>query len=292
MPELNEAVNTMLDLSTSHLSAHDAWLLSNRGSHDRPRSVEHEYGWIVFVASDPEHVVEVGREMRERGHSPGMIRIYECAAALGVMLINFDADGEVIEGVPVHDWEQPRTPTKEGEDAGFVSAWITIGGTLRSERQLDELAGAIATDGMGDNYQAVDELAARSLINLALENGRPLILTGNEIPWGECEALQEFCAKHRLSYVRGWEAHYSFDAGVVSHRPGKPELEFASDNEGRVLLLLDQVEQAVQKRSLKSLLKQAALCRPDWLPPLAIRPRHRKRAAEFAGTTCGPAVLS
>jgi hypothetical protein len=100
---LKNATKRMIDLSTGHMTSTDAQILAEyRGS--PPRTMPHSHGFIVFVCSD-----DVGFQLKtltERGHSPEFRNIYEMAAGMGgdVMLINFDADAALIEGLPAFDW--------------------------------------------------------------------------------------------------------------------------------------------------------------------------------------------
>jgi hypothetical protein len=106
MPEfrLDVASKRMIDLSTAHITNRDIRLFGVIGSM-RPRAVAHEYGLIVFVCSDEEHVAECVDNMRQVGASDAFINIYKMATRTGgdCMLINFDQDGDLIEGLPTFD---------------------------------------------------------------------------------------------------------------------------------------------------------------------------------------------
>ncbi len=102
---LTTATKRMIDLSTSHISHEDFRLFGAvRGL--TPRTVPHEYGLVVFVASDSRYVQDAVDCMRGVGISKEFIAIYKAAADLGddVMIINFDRDGDVIDGLPTFNW--------------------------------------------------------------------------------------------------------------------------------------------------------------------------------------------
>src|SRR4051812_41208253 len=65
---LDVASKRMIDLSTAHITNRDIRLFGVIGSM-RPRAVAHEYGLIVFVCSDEEHVAECVDNMRQVGAS-------------------------------------------------------------------------------------------------------------------------------------------------------------------------------------------------------------------------------
>lgn len=104
LPESNilaEARKTMIDLSTAHLSEQDQDLL-DRNYESHPRTLGHSYGGIIFVSSYD--VASALEELRERGHTPEFIRLYESACQDGnTMLINFDRDADTFEGIATFD---------------------------------------------------------------------------------------------------------------------------------------------------------------------------------------------
>jgi hypothetical protein len=101
--DISAAFKRMLDLSTSHLAKDD--ISKFRYAPGVPRITEHEYGLIVFVTSEPDAVRSYLIAMNEAGISQAAIAIYMHASANSdVMLINFDAAGDVIEGLPTFDW--------------------------------------------------------------------------------------------------------------------------------------------------------------------------------------------
>jgi hypothetical protein len=106
---IESGIKRMLDLSTSHMTKDDAELMSDRHGHDcgsLPRIVQHAHGFIVFVCSDTESRWRALVSMEEGGFSNALRAIYQDAAALGsdLMLINFDQDADVLEGLPTFDW--------------------------------------------------------------------------------------------------------------------------------------------------------------------------------------------
>lgn len=95
----------MIDLSTSHMTRQDDEILSHHADtiSRLPRVSSHQHGYIVFVCSD--NVAYQIETLRVRGHSDAFIKIYEAAATDGdCMLVNFDPDGEMVEGLEAFDW--------------------------------------------------------------------------------------------------------------------------------------------------------------------------------------------
>lgn len=69
-----------------------------------PRSIPHAHGTILFVNSDGAD--DAAHALRERGHTEALIKIYVQAARMGgdIMLINFDQDADMVEGLPTFEW--------------------------------------------------------------------------------------------------------------------------------------------------------------------------------------------
>lgn len=77
----------MLDLSTRHIN----W--RNGIDWGELRANEHEYGWVVFL---PEKEAE--------GIPAWFAPIMEHASRFDCMIVNFDRDADVIDGLPMWDW--------------------------------------------------------------------------------------------------------------------------------------------------------------------------------------------
>lgn len=101
--DLSAGLMSTVDLSLSHIRPEDT-VIDTIGEGFLPRMIDHEYGLIVFVSSDPDDLPLALADMHEAGFSEAFITIYEAAAAMGVMLIHFDRDGAVINGLPTFDW--------------------------------------------------------------------------------------------------------------------------------------------------------------------------------------------
>ena len=93
------------DISTSHLTKDDSIVLQSDWLR-LPRTVYHAHGYIVFVDSDPESMPAALAELRRRRLSESFIDLYQIAARdpKAIILINFDADGQVLPGVPTFEW--------------------------------------------------------------------------------------------------------------------------------------------------------------------------------------------
>lgn len=102
-------VRRYLDLSTGHLTRTEAEVLdflTRRDRDDEPWIVvPHGYGAWVHVDPDPgaiDEFIEADDEFAHRWAS--MIECMRAALALGCLWINFDADADRMEGLPVYDW--------------------------------------------------------------------------------------------------------------------------------------------------------------------------------------------
>lgn len=104
-----EAIKLMVDLSTAHIMQNDTVLCQQRAdtfSLTGPRMLVHDYGYIVFVNSDPEARESTLGWLRGFGFSEAFVDIYDRAASSqgDIILINFDQDGATIEGLPTFEW--------------------------------------------------------------------------------------------------------------------------------------------------------------------------------------------
>mgnify|MGYP001601676059 FL=1 len=107
------AIHKMLDCSTAHITRHDNELFTeharvaefNSSVHDflPVRMSPHEHGYIVFV-SDKEGHADRLRAISDAGLSDAFVGLYDFAVKHDCFLINLDSDGDVIEGLPTHDW--------------------------------------------------------------------------------------------------------------------------------------------------------------------------------------------
>lgn len=115
-----DACGKVWTLSTAHISEHEMALLTRLGTHapsgrygettrphadvTLPRVVAHEWGAIVYVIDDDdEDLVPLLARMREL-HLDELARIYALAVASNVAMLDLDAEGPVLETLPVHDW--------------------------------------------------------------------------------------------------------------------------------------------------------------------------------------------
>ena len=86
-----DQVATMLDLTTGHMPSSDP-------DFGGMRHVSHEYGFIVFVNGDTD--ID-----KDTAGVPEWIKpAYLLAQKYDCILINFDRDGDQIEGIPSWEW--------------------------------------------------------------------------------------------------------------------------------------------------------------------------------------------
>jgi hypothetical protein len=103
------AVKRIVELATSHITQEDSILLDRvcDGYQEwvLARIERHEYGWFVFVCSEPAFLIDAIASLRRAGFSNEFVNIFELASAEpDVVLINFDSDGQEVEGLPMFDW--------------------------------------------------------------------------------------------------------------------------------------------------------------------------------------------
>ena len=105
-PETPDYVRKILDISTAHVSEETAgklgdalqqWLETAPFIAYTKSRHNDEYGWWVYVPSEP------GREM-EPGFPADLKTCMEHARSLGCDWIMFDRDGVTIDALPDYDW--------------------------------------------------------------------------------------------------------------------------------------------------------------------------------------------
>lgn len=105
-------------LSTKYITPTDGTLLDVQESErfsNLPRVETHEYGWLVFVSSEPE--VRYGHAEAMRNNPAGFsddgpsvrmsdafVRLYLEAGMQGFHIIDLDRDGEEVDGLPEFEW--------------------------------------------------------------------------------------------------------------------------------------------------------------------------------------------
>lgn len=92
------AICKYLDLSTAHITYGDNMRLTSGGGVG-VRCCSHDHGFIVFINS------EYAREdIEASGLSIDFLNVYLYAIKNGCDLVNFDSDGEIIDGLAVNNW--------------------------------------------------------------------------------------------------------------------------------------------------------------------------------------------
>ena len=94
-----------LDLSTAHLTEHEARHAADHLSSSGPRVIGHEYGLWVHVSQEAPELFEQDMQHLQE-EFPNLLAVIRYARAQGpdVFWVNFDADGECCKGLLVHDW--------------------------------------------------------------------------------------------------------------------------------------------------------------------------------------------
>lgn len=100
-------VEKICTLSTIHLTLEDSHFLDmhaglNNIGFDLPRIENHEYGWFIFLASSEDR--RYAKALKAKGASKALVGIFKLAASQGFSFINFDRDGEEVDGLNRFDW--------------------------------------------------------------------------------------------------------------------------------------------------------------------------------------------
>lgn len=103
-----EAVRSMVDASTGHLSGTDQALLEraaerNIRAEGFPRTISHEYGWSLFLTGNSEEQTEEKTAAQHLGASASFVQLLEYAHQVGAYILNFDANALPVDGVA---WQQ------------------------------------------------------------------------------------------------------------------------------------------------------------------------------------------
>ena len=99
----------MITLSTRHITKLDSHVLAQHGcAHTSPpalpRVESHEYGWFIFVTSDKDEFKEYYFALQNWRFSGALQNIYRLAYKQGIVLIDFDREGEEVEGLETFEW--------------------------------------------------------------------------------------------------------------------------------------------------------------------------------------------
>jgi len=97
----------MLELSTAHITAHDATALSVKANYPDdtdgplPRVIAHEYGWLMAVPARDNEDLTDGELAREY---PSVHAAVTYARRAGCQWVYFDRDAEEDENLPAYTW--------------------------------------------------------------------------------------------------------------------------------------------------------------------------------------------
>lgn len=106
-----------LDCSTAHLAPRDVDILKNLAtemedaeiSYSIPRVANHAYGMTLFFGSleegtENEEYEMFRKECAKLGIGDSLEALLKYARANDCYMINLDGDGDVIDGLPTHEW--------------------------------------------------------------------------------------------------------------------------------------------------------------------------------------------
>lgn len=95
---IEACVERYLVASTGNLPHAEFLALSDRLARDGVIVREHQYGAYVHVATEPDRIASVVREL------PALAGVMEVARARGCTWINLDQDAEPVPGLPFWEW--------------------------------------------------------------------------------------------------------------------------------------------------------------------------------------------
>jgi hypothetical protein len=137
--------------------------------------------------------------------------------------------------------------------ADRVSASITIGGAVSCE-QYQALCALISDEALCTEWDGDQSTPDASV------EGEPLSLYAHEVSWGSFNALEQFCCTQGIPYHR-WSGACpgSFGAERIVYN-------YDADEDDRVVLTAETIEQLGSMRAIRAYLKPASFV----VPPLEI----------------------
>jgi hypothetical protein len=97
-------IEKALVVNPSHLTEADYHKLIHYTGY-YPRIIEHEYGWIIPLTTDPDEYVEDKLQpFKDIGLSESALKVFQLAFSNEVSFLVFDRDGQFIEDFPIFDW--------------------------------------------------------------------------------------------------------------------------------------------------------------------------------------------
>lgn len=144
--------------------------------------------------------------------------------------------------------------------ANRVSASIALGGTI-SPAQFAILCPLIAINDLRMDWDG-EPFAPEDLP----EDG-PLRLFAHDVPWGNFDALEQYCCDERISYVR-WSGSCpgSFGAERIVYDGNWGPLNFSVDEDDRLVLHVETIERLGSMRAIRRYIAEAEIN----LPPFTV----------------------
>ena len=150
---------------------------------------------------------------------------------------------------------------------------IIIGGRI-PRRRLDDLAGRIADQGVGINWQdTLDRACILAAIEAAAAKGGTVRFTDDAALNGYFEELEEWLTRHGIDFDRHSDARYEYSAQNVYGRGRNRPVEMRSDQCYADMVSAAMVRQILEssspvERKLAKLAKLAAV--PPALGPIVL----------------------
>lgn len=143
--------------------------------------------------------------------------------------------------------------------ADRVSASIALGGTI-SPAQFAILCPLIAINDLRMDWDG-EPFAPEHL-----PEDRPLRLFAHDVPWGNFDALEQYCCDERIAYVR-WSGSCpgSFGAERIVYDGNSGPLNFSVDEDDRLVLHVETIERLGSMRAIRRYIAEAEINLPPFV---------------------------
>jgi hypothetical protein len=98
-------ISRNLVASTAHITMEDRDLLEAAGEGESPLVVySFEYGFLIYIPTDPAKVAEEGAAALARGYSQALVDLLALTSKEGCRYLLLDQDGPIYDNLPAFMW--------------------------------------------------------------------------------------------------------------------------------------------------------------------------------------------
>ena len=157
---------------------------------------------------------------------------------------------------------------------------IIIGGML-DESLVEAFAEAIDADSVGAEWgERLDVTDAEIEIRSAAEKAETLDLYDDECSGGTMDAIESFCAEHKLIYWKHVEGKYEYDPSI-EYFDGESSHDFSATEDGEVTITFSDLKKAHAENRIEALIAELDVANGT-IPALRIVSSNRERLAAQA----------